>query len=569
VSIKALEQRQQTIEQGLAQIKNKEQADIEGMANAFLSSSDPIGFIGRLASEAPTKIAPVVNAARRKKNESMQAQVPQQETVTTAGMREVFELSRPQQQQQQQQQRQQPDPRQTAIAGLPMNPNMFRGAGGGIVAFAGPEGSFVRDQRLLEAEKRRARDAASFSNFLTGRYNYPGMAGVTKALEAQNQTVGSEPNSFVGASAELKAEPYYDEKTGKVIYPEGYTDIKEGTYSERSDVRDYLTEGERQDFLPQEGKEPTVDQERKTAEYFAKQRADEEIPRINPTDEDLLGRPKSEVEGFGDVVVDMADKTQAILDEFAIEKPEDFNPDDYTVKKTRKRFTDAGINLNLLSDQANKLGEEKLKLGKDKKEALAFFGLEAGLNILAGKDPNALVNIGAGAGKAIAPLRKELTRLKDSHNALRKEENQLARMQSQQDMGIAKFSQESLNAARKSYDANRRNYDTIRAQTANRILADNSALERVKMQVKGQKESAEMQAIAAGAKASAIEKRAMQKLQSQVVDRIVGYDQEYGKLIRKGATEKEKLDFINKKLAAQRLPLLVGERPPDPLSLGL
>ena len=122
MSIKALEQRQQTIEQGLAQIKNKEQADIEGMANAFLTSSDPIGFIGRLASEAPTKIAPVVNAARRKKNESMQAQVPQQETVTTAGMREVFELSRPQQQQQQQQQ-QQPDPRQTAIAGLPISPD--------------------------------------------------------------------------------------------------------------------------------------------------------------------------------------------------------------------------------------------------------------------------------------------------------------------------------------------------------------------------------------------------------------------------------------------------------------
>ena len=98
------------------------------------------------------------------------------------------------------------------------------------------------------------------------------MAGVTKALEAQNQTVGSEPSSFVGASAELKAEPYYDEKTGKVIYPEGYTDIKEGTYPERSDVRDYLTEGERQGFLPQEGKEPTVDQERKAAEYIAKQR---------------------------------------------------------------------------------------------------------------------------------------------------------------------------------------------------------------------------------------------------------------------------------------------------------
>ena len=58
---------------------------IEAKADAFLTSSDPIGFIGRLASEAPDEIAPVVNAARRKKKEVMQAQAPQQENITTAG----------------------------------------------------------------------------------------------------------------------------------------------------------------------------------------------------------------------------------------------------------------------------------------------------------------------------------------------------------------------------------------------------------------------------------------------------------------------------------------------------
>jgi len=500
VSIKALEQRQQTIEQGLAQIKNKEQADIEGMANAFLTSSDPIGFIGRLASEAPTKIAPVVNAARRKKNESMQAQVPQQETVTTAGMREVFELSRPQQQQQQQQQ-QQPDPRQTAIAGLPIRPDMFK-AGGGIVAFAGPEGSFVRDQRLLEAKKRRASDAASFSNyllspnFLTGRYNYPGMAGVTKALEAQNQTVGSEPSSFVGASAELKAEPYYDEKTGKVIYPEGYTDIKEGTYPERSDVRDYLTEGERQGFLPQEGKEPTVDQERKAAEYFAKQRADEEISGEDKPKDEGVGIPDTP-EYKRRLMTDILSDADATLKTLGLsEKTLDSNVD--YIGNARQKLIDSGVDLELLKNQANKLGDERLKLKKDKKEALAFFGLEAGLNILAGKDPNALVNIGAGAGKAIAPLRKDLNRIKDADTALRKEQNTLAIMENEQAKGIATMSEKER--VRQEDKVERANFkllelktnlvrDSIKTEEARSLL--NTRIRSAEKIAKGRVEGAE------------------------------------------------------------------------------
>ena len=90
MSIKALQQinaKQQVLEQGLKQMQTEKMRGIEAKADAFLSSSDPIGFIGRLASEAPDEIAPVVNAARRKKKEVMQAQAPQQETVTTYGIR--------------------------------------------------------------------------------------------------------------------------------------------------------------------------------------------------------------------------------------------------------------------------------------------------------------------------------------------------------------------------------------------------------------------------------------------------------------------------------------------------
>ena len=147
---------------GLPTIQNKEQADIQGKAQAFLMSGDQIGFIGKLASEAPTEIAPVVNAARRMAKEAQAAQQPQTESITTAGMREVeqakrglaaaYELSQSQQQR---------DPRQTAIAGLPMQKQMFAGKrAGGIVAFAGPEGSYVNpisnQEKLRLLEKRIA-----------------------------------------------------------------------------------------------------------------------------------------------------------------------------------------------------------------------------------------------------------------------------------------------------------------------------------------------------------------------------------------------------------------------------
>jgi len=495
------------------------------------------------------------------------------------------------------------------VASAPMRPDMYRRgmAGGGIVAFGNgglleeysklpkfdfdtmetprieSAGDVVEKlrKRYLAGDVRRAPDGkpVTFGEFMRMREQdmireaktLPADPNVGFMDDAINPVGRGEDNNplanarLLGASAEVKAEPIYDEKTGKVIYPEGYTDIKEGEPSERAAVRDYLAEGKRQDFLPEEGEKPTAEQESRAAEYFAEQRAAREIPKSGPTDEDLLGRPEGEVEGLGDVVADMADKTQAIMDIIGLQKPKDFKPDDFSVENTRSLFTDAGVNLDLLSDQARKLGDERLKLKEDKKEALAFFGLEAGLNILAGKDPNALVNIGAGAGKAIAPLRKELTRLKDQHNSLRKEENQLARMQSQQDMGIAKFSQERLNDARKSYDANLRNYNTTRAQIANRVLTDNSALQRVKISAGATIKSSQLRADASAATALGTKRRSDTMNTIKALESLKN-TREYRDIERKirkaktgedrNAARKELIDLENKRLEQLGLPPL-------------
>ena len=172
--IQQINAKQQALEQGLKQMQTTKMRGIEAKADAFLTSPDPIGFIGKLASEAPDEIAPVVNAARRKKKEVMQAQAPQQENITTAGLRAVFELSRPQQQPQQPQQPP-PNPRQMAVAGLPMRPDMFK-AGGGIVAFSGEQGSFVDALKKREEGKtgyeRYIRDP--FRKFLIGEVDEKG-----------------------------------------------------------------------------------------------------------------------------------------------------------------------------------------------------------------------------------------------------------------------------------------------------------------------------------------------------------------------------------------------------------
>ena len=233
-----------TQQPGLPTVLNKEQADIQGKAQAFLMSGDQIGFIGKLASEAPTEIAPVVNAARRMAKEAQAAQQPQGESITTAGMREVeqakrglsaaYELSQSQQQQ---------DPRQAAIAGLPMQKQMFAGKrAGGIVAFAnGGQPKFYpgmagiqrgrdeieeRKRRLLEAEAEAnkrgetiftPRKNPGFIDFLggespittpslpPGQAYYLGIPGLMRGQEAAKKSLDSmqEPGSVL-SQAEIE-----------------------------------------------------------------------------------------------------------------------------------------------------------------------------------------------------------------------------------------------------------------------------------------------------------------------------------------------------------------------------
>ena len=518
---------------GLPTIQNKEQADIQGKAQAFLMSGDQIGFIGRLASEAPTEIAPVVNAARRMAKEAQAAQQPQGESITTAGMREV---------EQAQQQAQQQDPRQAAIAGLPMQKQMFAGKrAGGIVAFAGggqpkfypgmPGIQRGRDEieerkrRLLEAEieanKRgetifKPKKNPGFIDFFEGespitapslppgQAYYPGIPGLIRGQQAAGTTpslpeieelspalrsaIAPEPKGTVStdtdylalSDAELRS--YYADLTGNPNLT-----IEQAKAFERNQKEAGAEDSaiEKKDFTRQQQIEAELDA------------ADAEKIGTDTTDKELLGRDKKEIVGLKDTVNNMLSEAQNVFDSLGFDKPEKVDPKKFTTESIRAELQENGVNLDLLSDQANALAEEKLKLGKDKKEALAFFGLEAGLNILAGKDPNALVNIGAGASKAIPAYRKELSRIKDSYNDLRKEQNALAKAQNDQDMGIAKFSMKRRDKYESDIAKRQSEYQTLQTNFVAKHVGNQISLLSAEMRRDTSKYATDVQATTA------------------------------------------------------------------------
>jgi len=373
----------------------------------------------------------------------------------------------------------------TGIANVPMQKQMFAGKrAGGIVAFSGRQGSYVKDfealpevytdpvfegQPLSKFARRfvRPRGVSSLLSKKTkvlpdGRAvsfgEYMRMRDVedaenAKARLAENKNENSNP--FIGAVAETETDPSPKPQIVETDPPPKPQIVDpDAVRPAKIPEKGSMTPAELEADMKRAGAEDSAIEK----EAFAQEQLDKEAKQKK-----VLGRPEEEIVGLQDQIKEMADTSIAAFDKLGFDKPEKFDPSKFSTEALRTELQENGVNLNLLSEQASALAEEKLKLGKDKKEALAFFGLEAGLNILAGKDPNALVNIGAGAGKAIAPLRKELTRIKDQHNALRKEENALAKMENDQDMGIAKFSLKRFDAAKERAAKVKESYERTKA----------------------------------------------------------------------------------------------------------
>lgn len=500
--IQQINAKQQALEQGLKQMQTTKMRGIEAKADAFLTSSDPIGFIGRLASEAPDEIAPVVNAARRKKKEVMQAQAPQQENITTAGLRAVFELSRPQQQQPQQPP---PNPRQMAVASLPMRPDMFK-AGGGIVAFSGHDGSFVRQQRLAEAEKRRLgdlRNQVTFTSALLGQY--PG----TQTLLDSARTLPNDPNSrplddAINPVGRGETDPMKGAK------PLSLDDIVK-KQSEQKEVDDFYRrigpqgpdisemEIEKGRDLTDKERQYIEDFNRKQEEIYGKKEAP--ITREEPKILEQVSEKTTE-----ETLVSNLEKARNIL------RPENVAKDgaigqQVTDKESKlaefKSLVDAGN-----AKAAAALEKEKAALAGDKKEAIYMGLLEIGLGIMGGDDPNAFVNIGKGAKAAFPSLAKSLQDVKDARRRVTDSEIKLAELENTRKIDLAKFDLD-LYEKEQTRLANQQNAFLNAQVTLARALTEKDTREKVaRLQVQGQKYAADKRASIEGATVQEIQRYA-------------------------------------------------------------
>ena len=397
---------------------------IEAKADAFLTSSDPIGFIGRLASEAPDEIAPVVNAARRKKKEVMQAQAPQQETITTAGIRETLAPQQPQQPP--------PNPRQMAVAGLPMRPDMFK-AGGGIVAFSGRQGSFVdalnRQFETANPYMVPFEKSGSFKDFYRDMFGVPRYKG--------KQDISRDPSMLRQIAPFLTSE----ELDKELIEEERSAGFR------KTDQSEQITKQELdRRIAEQDSRDP-----------FRDQRALDALRKIRPPEE---VKAEAEAEAKQPIVPDTA--TEAAIGEAGVEQQTTEAALVSNLEKARnilrpENVAKDGAIGQQVTDKESKLAEfkslvnagnakaaaalkkEKAALAGDKKEAIYMGLLEIGLGIMGGDDPNAFVNIGKGAKAAFPSLAKSLQDVKDARRRVTDSEIKLAELENTRKIDLAKF----------------------------------------------------------------------------------------------------------------------------------
>ena len=520
---------------GLPTVLNKEQADIQGKAQAFLMSGDQIGFIGRLASEAPTEIAPVVNAARRMAKEAQAAQQPQTESITTAGMREVeqakrglaaaYELSQSQQQR---------DPRQTAIAGLPMQKQMFAGKrAGGIVAFAGPEGSYVNpisnQEKLRLLEKRIAESKTPNFADLMERRTLTSIIGRNKVgedyqdllkLAADPRTKGA--METYEAQKEKPEDPKnrFEEILQSISNFGGVKSFSDFSESEiakeimgkdlrKTDQLEGMTKEELEADMKRSGVEEREEAEMRYKENIAQEQLNEKAKQtIVPETATDAAIEKARVDTKPMSVKDAFAQAEKLLKPVnisqngaigsGVEAPVDFSQKAESIlKKAGVDFSDSAATAAIES--------EKAALAGDKKEAVYMSLLELGFAIMGGTDPNALTNIGK-AGMQVAPaLAKRIQATKDARRRVTDAEIKLEEIRNKRAEGIAGISAKMQMNAENNAAAAERSYLQVKGALAASFLTNDRAMKVAEVKADASRDVATMQLNKLGSAAEVIQ----------------------------------------------------------------
>jgi hypothetical protein len=144
------------------------------------------------------------------------------------------------------------------------------------------------------------------------------------------------------------------------------------------------------------------------------------------------------------------------------------------VNREKQILTQAGFDFNLYKDQMKELADEKAKSKEDRKEAINFRLLEAGLGIMGGESPYAFVNIGKGATPALKGLQEDIKDIKKVDRERDKAIRDLKVAENQVAAGLGAKASERVANAEKRLDDHNQNRARIEANIFSTITSSDT-----------------------------------------------------------------------------------------------
>jgi hypothetical protein len=167
------------------------------------------------------------------------------------------------------------------------------------------------------------------------------------------------------------------------------------------------------------------------------------------------------------------------------QKPETPKEKSEYLNQAQEFFTQAGVDLNLASKQAEEVARQKADLEGDRREAKKFGVISAGLAILAGDPANSVAeNIGKGLGKGMEQYTSAIKDIKKTEREMQALERSLAVAQNQSRMGLATVAAGDYQAAQKRYDDLNKDMRTSKADLLKALMSDDRARQVVEAQMK-------------------------------------------------------------------------------------
>ena len=154
--------------------------------------------------------------------------------------------------------------------------------------------------------------------------------------------------------------------------------------------------------------------------------------------------------------------------------------------KAEEFFTQAGVDLNLASKQAEDIARQKAELEGDRREAKKFAVISAGLAILGGDPANSVAeNIGKGLGKGFEQYTGAIKDLQKTEREMDALQRSLAVAQNQARMGVATVAAGDYQAAQKRFDELNKEMRDGKATLMKAVMDDDRTRQIVAAQTSG------------------------------------------------------------------------------------